>query len=74
MGPTISRDSAGARVSARCILRRRGDLVFRGNIAQDAERLAAGCGQGVGGGAQRVFVDVGQDHGGAALGEGLRGG
>jgi hypothetical protein len=34
----------------------------------------AGSGQLVGGGAEAVFVDVGQDHGGAGLREGLGGG
>jgi hypothetical protein len=51
-----------------------GDLVFGGDVTEHTESLAARAGQLVGGGAEGVFVDVGQDHGGSRLGEGLSGG
>ena len=51
----------------------RGDLVFVGDVAGDAERLVAGGGQLVGRGAQRLLVDVGEHDGGAGRGEGAGG-
>ena len=52
----------------------RGDLVLVGDVAGDAEHLVPGGGQVVGGGAERVLVDVGEHDGGAGLGEGPGGG
>ena len=43
-----------------------GDLVLVGDVAGDAEHLVAGGGQLVGGGVERVLVDVGEDHRGPA--------
>lgn len=51
-----------------------GDLVLLRDITQHTECLVAREGQVVGSGAQRLFVDIGQDHGGAPFGEGLCGG
>ena len=47
----------------------RGDLVFVGDVAGDAERPVPGGGELVGGGAQRVPVDVGEHDRGAGSGE-----
>jgi hypothetical protein len=49
------------------------NLVFGGDVARNAEGLVAGGRQLVGGRAERVVIDVGQDYSGAGLGEGLRG-
>ena len=51
-----------------------GGLVLVGYITGDAQRLMAGGGQLVGGGTKRLVVDVGEDNGGARIGEGLGGG
>ena len=54
-------------------LDQRGDLVFVGDVAGDAERAVPGGGQLVGRGAQRLLVDVGEHDGGAGGGEGAGG-
>jgi hypothetical protein len=48
-----------------------GDLLLVGHVAGDSERLIPGGGQLVGGGTQRLVVDVGEHHGSARFGEGL---
>jgi len=51
-----------------------GDLLLVRDLAGDAERLPAADSQLVGGGTQRLLVGVGEDDGGAGLGEGPSGG
>jgi hypothetical protein len=49
-------------------------LIFGGDVAGEAEDLVPGGAQLIGGSANGVGVDVGQNDGSAGLGEGLRGG
>jgi hypothetical protein len=51
----------------------RGDLGLVGHVAGHAEGVVTGADQLLGRDARRIVVDVGEHHGGARLGEGLRG-
>jgi len=57
-----------------CAVDHGGDLVFGGDVTGYAEGLVARGGQVISNGAEGACVDVGQDDGGARLGESLRGG